>query len=398
MDSKRIEIQESHQKTERSTGTSSEDIILLRDENNTPEELAVALQQASSVLSSYSSASEKPTNSANNTTQNITNSLQNAIVDAGYELELYQAWTEGGSHAVSPILTMLADSIIKDDKNKNQAEDLMQIMVFDLLLHQKEWGLNFNDIKIGGNVNINPHTYFGYITENFGSGMHNDYYGKDNAPPKKVIGWFIGAVIPFAQHFMSNNKIPEHSITAKVVKYFTDDKNKKKLWDLSSNYNVKDSISYQGTSTTKASNVDAHSTSTHVSPALKLFFLGQAAYSGKISAEQWDDFIVADIQEMKKMLGLEGKTHRDLAQWLVDQKIGWTFDGSGQLDFNKGNKGGIPVKILNKFFNNFPSRILTDKELKEINRIGDNVKMIQQTLKYWIQIMRDENISIARNI
>lgn len=347
------------------------------------------------MLSTYSTVSTKPTE---NTEQNITNSLQDAIVDAAYELEFYQAWTDGGTRVVSPILTMLVDSILTDETNKNQAEDLMQIMVFDLLLHQKEWGLNFDDLRFNGNVNIDPSKYFGYITENFGSGMHNNYAGMDTDSPQKVIGWFIGAVLPWAQNAMNNGQIPENSITAKVLKYFDDDKNKNTLWGLANNYDVKDSISYQG-DTTKVSSGTDPSTSTHVSPALKLFFLGQAAYSGKISADQWDAFIVSDIKEMKKMLGLEeSSNNRALAQWLVDQKIGWEFDSSQQLDFNRGQEGGIPVDILNQFFNKFPPRVLTDEELKEINRIGDNVKMIQQTLKYWIQILRDARVAIARNI
>ncbi|EGQ7778679.1 TPA: hypothetical protein ACHCBX_002860 [Vibrio parahaemolyticus] len=44
------------------------------------------------------------------------------------------------------------------------------------------------------------------------------------------------------------------------------------------------------------------------------------------------------------------------------------------------------------------TQALGDDEITDINRIGDTVKMIQQTLKYWIQIMRDERMAIARNI
>ncbi|WP_194554311.1 hypothetical protein [Vibrio anguillarum] len=44
------------------------------------------------------------------------------------------------------------------------------------------------------------------------------------------------------------------------------------------------------------------------------------------------------------------------------------------------------------------SRPLTDEELKEVNRIGDQVRMLQETLKYWLQICRDELVAIARNI
>ena len=35
---------------------------------------------------------------------------------------------------------------------------------------------------------------------------------------------------------------------------------------------------------------------------------------------------------------------------------------------------------------------------EEINRIGDQVKMLQETLKYWLSVIRDEQLSIARNI
>ncbi|WP_341663645.1 hypothetical protein [Vibrio sp.] len=47
---------------------------------------------------------------------------------------------------------------------------------------------------------------------------------------------------------------------------------------------------------------------------------------------------------------------------------------------------------------NFPERELTDDDIEEINRIGDQVKMLQQTLKYWLSICRDEQMAIARNI
>ncbi|HDZ9215859.1 TPA: molecular chaperone [Vibrio cholerae] len=102
---------------------------------------------------------------------------------------------------------------------------------------------------------------------------------------------------------------------------------------------------------------------------------------------------------MKKLLGLEGGD-KTIADWLADvnKNTGWTYDNAGQLDFNRGQEGGIPIADLLNFFKGFPSRVLSDDELKEVNRIGDNVKMIMQTLKYWFQILRDERVAIARNI
>ncbi|EJL6604501.1 molecular chaperone [Vibrio cholerae] len=64
------------------------------------------------------------------------------------------------------------------------------------------------------------------------------------------------------------------------------------------------------------------------------------------------------------------------------------------LDF----AGELNINWLNNLAKNYPKRILGDDDIKEINRLGDSVKMIMQTLKYWFQIMRDERVAIARNI
>ncbi|EIW7864193.1 molecular chaperone [Vibrio parahaemolyticus] len=98
------------------------------------------------------------------------------------------------------------------------------------------------------------------------------------------------------------------------------------------------------------------------------------------------------------MLNLQGSSDREIADWLVDKNTGWSLDGSEQLDFNKGQTGGIPITDLESFFDDFPARVLSDEELKLLNRIGDNVKMIKQTLKYWTQILRDERVAVAKNI
>ncbi|AMG31520.1 molecular chaperone [Grimontia hollisae] len=313
-----------------------------------------------------------------NKEQEISNSLQDAIIDSSQKLEFYKAWTDGGKNVISPILEMMLESILKDESNTKKSEDLMQIMVFDILLNKEKWGLNLGDLNAGG---IDANKYFGYITENFGSGMHNNYAGKDADTPEKIINWFLDTVLPKLE-----GKVPENSLSYKIMQYFKSEGNKTELKNLAKNYDVKDSISH------------TESTSTHVSPALKLFLLGQGAATGKVSSEKWGEFIAGDIKTIKEILGITGEGKKSLSDWLVNEKIGWTYDTSGQLDYNQGHEGGIPIEKLSEFFEKFPSRILTDEEMSSINRTGDNVKMIMQTLKYWFQILRDEKMAIARNI
>ncbi|ODZ44944.1 hypothetical protein BBM40_21410 [Vibrio parahaemolyticus] len=312
----------------------------------------------------------------------IADSLQDAINDYSYQLEEITAWTDGGSSVISPALNVMIDGLLNDTSNDKRSEDIMQILVLDLMVNAPNWGI---DLSILEN---SKDKYFGYITENFGSGMHNNYMGNQTDTPEKVINWFLNTVVTKLLPLVGSG-IPTDSAAAKALNYFSLESNKSNLRDSvsGSNYNTQDSISH------------ANSISTHLSPSLKLFVLAQAASDGLIEANVWNDIIVGDLSRIKELvLNKNNATNRELAQWIVDNCDGWDFDSTEQLDFNQGKEGGIPVNMLMDFFNNYPSRLLTDEEIKNINRIGDTVKMIQQTLKYWVQIMRDERMAIARNI
>lgn len=66
----------------------------------------------------------------------------------------------------------------------------------------------------------------------------------------------------------------------------------------------------------------------------------------------------------------------------------------GQIDW-MGN--GITTNDLVQLYSNFPARELTKEELTKVNNIGDQVRMLQETLKYWLSIIRDEQLATARN-
>ncbi|EGQ8138014.1 molecular chaperone [Vibrio parahaemolyticus] len=313
----------------------------------------------------------------------IADSLQDAINDYSYQLEEITAWTDGGSAVISPALNVMIDSLLNDASNDNSSEDIMQILVLDLMVNSQKWGIDLSSI-----LGSNKDKYFGYITENFGSGMHNNYMGQNIDTPENVINWFLNTVVTRLLPMVGKD-IPSDSAAAKALSYFSLESNKLNLINsvTGANYNKEDSISHTS------------SISTHLSPSLKLFVLAQAASDGLIEANAWNDIIVGDLSRIKELiLNKSNATNLELAEWIVDNCDGWEFDNAGQLDFNRGNDGGIPVNMLMGFFNNYPSRLLTDEEIKNINRIGDTVKMIQQTLKYWVQIMRDERMAIARNI
>ncbi|EOW9455043.1 molecular chaperone [Vibrio cholerae] len=347
--------------------------------NSNPEELFNALLYTKSLVLN---GIEK------NVEQQISNSLLDAIDQSAAELEDFKAWTDGGNSVISPIIDLIYENLIKDDTNNNKVEDLMQLLVFDFLLNQDEWGLS-------NILNDDEREYLGYITENFGSGMHSVYQGYIQNTPDKIVDWFLNT---FCKRLENSGKIPDDSVCFKILSFFKEDVNKNELVSLGNAYT--NELQHVNISNINLSNsISKDESSTHVSPTLKFFLLAQGAKEGILSANDWAEFINSDIEGIKRLLGLKGGD-KTIADWLADtnKNTGWTYDNAGQLDFNRGQEGGIPIADLLNFFNGFPSRVLSDEELKEVNRIGDNVKMIMQTLKYWFQILRDERVAIARNI
>ncbi|MDV2333962.1 molecular chaperone [Vibrio cholerae] len=322
------------------------------------------------------------------TEQKISDSLLDAIDKSAAELEALDAWTNGGNSVIGPIIDIMYEGLISDETNESKLEDLMQLAVFDFLLNQNDWGVNI--------IDESEKAYLGYITENFGSGMHSVYKGYGENSPSKIIDWFLNS---FCSRVSTNNKIPEDSVCFKIVEIFHSDENKNKLRELAREY-TRELENIDVNNIQLNNSISKSESSTHLSPTLKFFLLAQGAKEGILSANDWSDFINADIEHVKNMLGIESSSDKGIVDWLTDtnRNTGWVTDKSGQLDFNQGQAGGIPIADLLDFFSGFPSRVLSDDELKQVNRIGDNVKMIMQTLKYWFQILRDERVAVARNI
>uniref|UniRef100_UPI001159AC3E molecular chaperone n=1 Tax=Vibrio cholerae TaxID=666 RepID=UPI001159AC3E len=99
--------------------------------------------------------------SPRNTETDISNALLDSIDKAALELELLNAWTEGGVNVIAPMLDMMLSSIISDGEIEGtEIEDLIQIMLIDLMVNGKSDSLDENEIA--------------WLTEFIGSGAHKD--------------------------------------------------------------------------------------------------------------------------------------------------------------------------------------------------------------------------------
>ncbi|EGQ9321922.1 TPA: molecular chaperone [Vibrio cholerae] len=328
--------------------------------------------------------------SPRNTETDISNALLDSIDQAALELELLNAWTEGGLNVIAPMLDMMLTQITSDGVIEGtEIEDTIQIILIDLMVRGQLDNSNLSQDEIA------------WITEFIGSGAHKDRVQGNvtqeqlASAMKKVynLGLLQDNSVALKAALALKNNLGEDNVLNKIDQ----------IMDSQNYWTDKDGF-YLGNDGYSQRDEMGDPECTKLSPVLRLMLLSIAAKNdNKLQPEDWDKILTSNPKEIELILG------DNLFDFIVeksgDQK--WHIfnpyeDGGAHFGQNKwwlDYKGtGIDLSYLSQIFNKFPSRVLTDDELKKINRIGDNVKMIMQTLKYWFQILRDERVAIARNI
>ncbi|MDH5928700.1 hypothetical protein AB4179_24355 [Vibrio lentus] len=325
---------------------------------------------------------------SSNPEDSISLALAASIEAYGKQLEGINAWTEGGSAVLEPMLDMIYESILVDGVDGTEYEDLMQLLVIDLLMHEEEWGL-----VLPSEYDV----YFAQITEHFGSGLHAPYGQYDEHPPEEIISWFLDTLIPTLEEQIPN-PIPNSSLTAKIVGFYSDESHRDGLEQCADDYWTDPNGFINGSDENSAADCE------RLSPILKIFILADAAEEGIITAEEWDQLITGDVSDFEALLGVKDG---ELGLYLTTNVEGWApsngANGEAGSHVEDGrypdftSSAGIYPDDLIHVLDSFPGRELTEEEIEEVNRIGDQVKMLQQTLLYWLKICRDEQMAIAQN-
>lgn len=318
-------------------------------------------------------------------------SLAASIEAYGQQLEDINAWTEGGSAVLEPMLTMMYEAILEDGVEGTEYEDIMQLLVIDLLLHEDEWGLDLDS---------SYDVYFAQITEHFGSGLHAPYSQYGAHPPDEVIDWFLNELIPTLETQIPD-PIPSNSLTAQIVAFYGDEANQEGLEQCAENYWTDPDGFINGSDQYSSDECE------RLSPILKIFILSDAAEEGIVTSDEWDQLITGDVSDYEELLGLDdGGLGQYLTTnvdgWIPSNGVGSTPESGEHVEAGRypdfaGSAGIYPQDLIN-VLNDFPGRDLTEEEIEEVNRIGDQVKMLQQTLLYWLKICRDEQMAMAQNI
>ncbi|MYM58913.1 hypothetical protein GTG28_06725 [Vibrio sp. OCN044] len=303
--------------------------------------------------------------------------LASSIEAYSQQLEIIYGWTNGGVEMFESALWLMLEGIEEGGVQPEELEDLFQIALLEIMIHPEKYGLenwyaaNKEDIS--------------HILESTGSGSHG-LHESDYDTPEEL----AEVTKSLYEGIMNNATIPEGSLLDEVMSALEDAGGSDALYS-QINDNYYDDYGWW-----------TEGTADDLSPMLRLFLLSEVLSNNpKMSQEDVELILTGSLTEIddliKKTFGSNSALEFLCANTTWQIQTGYTYpDGkTTQIDW-KGD--GIDNSDLVDLYTNFKPRDLTDEDIEEINRIGDQVKMLQQTLKYWLQICRDEQMAIARNI
>ncbi|CAI2301923.1 hypothetical protein [Vibrio parahaemolyticus] len=305
--------------------------------------------------------------SSRNAEADIANSLNGAIDQYAKELELIQGWTNGGKEMFNAANRVMFNTIVSSGNVSGfKLEDIFQIAIIDFMAN---------------NSNI-PSDVFGamqHFLESTGTGSHGVH--------ENWTGSVFSQNVDKVWDYMKSNASTT-SLSHEILNYLDTVGGKQALKNQYSNAfdNSEGYAFYPGFDKNNG-----------LSPMLRLTLMANYLKTNPdIKQAEMEIFLKGSFGEIEKFVQT---TTKESLEDLLAKDSAWRVvpNGAGKniIDY-------IGVGLDSTFFVNlyqkFPPRVLSDEDTTNINRIGDTVKMIQQTLKYWIQIMRDERMAVARNI
>lgn len=315
---------------------------------------------------------------SSNPEDSISLALAASIEAYGKQLEDINAWTEGGVAVVDASLPIIFEYICQRENQDPYLflEDLFQLVLIDFMLNAEEYGMGdlLDDDEFMDAA--------GVILEFTGSGNHHDHF--DNKTQQEIIDAYKKVYQTLYE------RAPNNSFMAQVFDVIETNGGEQKL--------------IEGMSDEYYDNNGDIEDDDYISPMLTLTVLAISASSGEISSDEWNLIMSGNRGTIEQLVNPNDDYDNLIHYIFVNQPPHnegegyWVYDeGTGYWDYKAPDNTGYESGYLDRFFKDFPGRELTEEEIEEVNRIGDQVKMLQQTLLYWLKICRDEQMAIAQN-
>ncbi|EPE5719930.1 hypothetical protein ACSJ67_001005 [Vibrio parahaemolyticus] len=409
--------------------TLPESVLALLNDSTTleapysPETLQTQLQQQKAALKSTAP-------NLRSTESNISDSLLAAIDQSAVELELIGMWAEGGQAGFQAALEFIGQPLLGlTNPQGSQLEDIFQLAMLDILINAKEYGVDTNSDFM---------QKLSFCLEYIGTGQHNSWVEAlppaDNMNSQPTGGISGNHLLNMAKHvwskmaeLASNGTAGQESLLYRAMSKLTSGSISINTQFPSSLEDLLRTSASSNTSLVSSGYFDPTqggwitTTNNNMNPLIRLVFLSNMLKDNpEMSKATLETILKGSLKDINDLTPTGGNYQHvyDYISKFGDPdtfqkgQMGWqnsSYGENGNGDTTGGKRpngvnialdfdGSLNANWLNALYQNYPQRVLGDEDTKEINRIGDNVKMIQQTLKYWYQILRDERLAIARNI
>ncbi|TXY44752.1 hypothetical protein [Vibrio mimicus] len=396
-----------------------------------PETLQTQLQQQKAAVRSTPA-------DPRNIESDISDSMLDAIDKSAVELEIIGMWAEGGQAGFQAALELIGQPLL-DLKNPtgSENEDIFQLAMLDLLIHAKEYGTADD---------ANFMQQLSFSLEYIGTGQHNTWVAAlpspeqahgstktsaNNGIDNNHLVKMANNVWKKMKELIGNNTVSSDSLIYKALNKLSGGTGNISATLPQSVYDQLYTADANGNHlTTESAYFNPNnggwitSSNNKMSPLMRLVFLSNMLKDNpEMSKGTLETILKGNLKEINDLTPKNNQYQHvyDYICKFDDLKTntisttpaydkGWENSSFGESSHGQGGykpsgvnialdfNGSLNTDWLNNLYQNYPQRVLGDEDIKEINRIGDNVKMIQQTLKYWYQILRDERLSIARNI
>ncbi len=312
--------------------------------------------------------------------RSVTGSLAGSIEKNAQQLQIIMGWTQGGIGAFTAAINQMFNAYQGVNLQGIDYENLFQVGLLDVLINQDKYGF----------ISTSFLEMVGATLEKTGSGSHNNW---DYTPEQ--IGDMVdnvwrglhtqiatGAIGPDALIYKVMEKISGGPPTATMPAAF------RNQFTASVYNNPNDGGWITGSLT-------------QLSPMSRIVLLSTVIASHEVSQAEITTFLTGSKAQLDQLV--MAKTGKD-ALTIIFSSGRWQDSHSPVSSLPPGvtqaldYDGWIDVTYLQQLYQNFPPKNLTKEDLREINNIGDQVKMLMQSLKYWLTTMRDEQLSISRNM
>ncbi|MBS0045046.1 hypothetical protein KFE26_22595 [Shewanella sp. M16] len=307
----------------------------------------------------------------------IAGALAGSIEAYGKQLEQLKAWTDGGSAMFEAALLLMMQDITKEGLTPEELENLFQVMLLEIMQDPAKYGLEnwYADNKLD----------IAHLLENTGSGSHGYHEGYDAAT--------LADVSRKLYNSLRAQTLPDGSLLDEAFKVFDAAGGSDSLFtQIKDNY-LNDSGWIK--------------TCNEYSPMLRLFILSEALkMNPNMSQSDVEMCLTGSFSDLNAFItklepGLSTDPRIPSALVFLFAHSPWNPESisssSGPiLQMDYVGTQSIDSPALDDIAANFPARSLTEDETKRMNDIGDQVKALFETLKYWLSIMRDNVLASAR--